>query len=62
MEVCIIDRELKSDRKYQIMIRVRCGFNHVYPSVLFTLEDAKEICQLNGYTVVAIGDIWQCMV
>lgn len=62
MEVCIVNRELRTDKKYQIMVRARYGFNHVYPSKLFTLEEAKQICKSNGYTVVAIGDIWQCAI
>ena len=61
MEVCIVDRELRSSKKYQIMVRTQHGFNHLYPGKLFTLDSAKEVCKTNGYTVVAIGDIWQCV-
>lgn len=62
MEVCIIDRELRSSQKYQVMVRTRYGYNHLFPGKLFTLESAQQVCRENGYTVVAIGDIWQCAV
>ena len=62
MEVCIIDRELNHNKKYQIMVRTWCGYNHVFQGKLFTLDEAKKVCAENGYTVIAVGDIWQCAV
>ena len=61
MNVVIIDRELNRERKYQIMIPVLNGFNHVYPGKLFTLEQAKQICNTNNYNIIAIGNTWQCL-
>ena len=58
MEVCIIDIGRYG---YQIMTRARYGFNHVFPGKLFTMEEAIEVCNTNGFTIVAVGDIWQCI-
>ena len=60
MEVCIIDRELQGENRYQIMRRDTYGFTHVFPGKLFTLEEAQAECEKNGFEVIAIGDIWQC--
>lgn len=61
MDVYIIDRELRHDKRYQIMKKWGSnGFSHVFPGVLFTLEEAKDTCTENNYNVVKIGDIWQC--
>ena len=61
MEVCIIDQEIRGDRRHQIMIRRGNGFYHVFPGKLFTKEDAHRVCSENGYTIVATGNIWQCL-
>lgn len=61
MEVCIIDQEFRHPQRYQIMVRARHGFYHVFPGQLFTLEGAQEVCKQNGYEVVAIGNNWQCL-
>ena len=61
MNVVIIDRELNREKKYQIMYQSGCGFDHVIPGNLFTLEQAKEICKDNNLNIVAIGDIWECI-
>lgn len=60
MKVCIIDRELSHEKRYQIMQRDPFGFTHVFPGKLFTLEEAQAECGKRGYEVIAIGDIWQC--
>lgn len=59
-KVCIIDRELQVENRYQIMRRDAYGFTHVFPGKLFTLEEAQAQCEKNGFEVIAIGDIWQC--
>lgn len=59
-KVCIIDRELQGEKRYQIMRRDRYGFTHVFPGKLFTLEEAQAECEKYGFEVIAIGDIWQC--
>ena len=61
MNVVIIDRELKRDNKYQIMYQSGCGFTHVIPGNLFTLEQAKRICEENNLNITAIGTIWECI-
>ena len=60
MDVFIIDKELRTNKKYQVMTRRGNCFFHVFPGQLFTLEEAKNICDKNGFNVVKIGDIWQC--
>ena len=60
MKVCIIDRELKTEKRYQIMKRVPYGFAHVYAGKLFTLEEAQAECEKQGFEVIATGDVWQC--
>ena len=61
MDVCVINQELRRPKTYQVMVRVRCGFNHVCPGKLFTLEEAEEYCRDNGYNVVAVGTLWECL-
>lgn len=61
MSVFIIDKELRTNKKYQIMVRRGTCFFHVFPGQLFTLEEARAICVENGYNVAGIGDIWQCV-
>lgn len=60
MKVCIV-KQLEREKGYQVMIPTRFGFNHVFAGKLFTLEEAKEICTTNGYNVIAIGDLWECL-
>ena len=36
------------------------GYYHVFPGVLFTLDEARNECRERGFNVVAVGDIWQC--
>lgn len=61
MKVVIINRELNRDKQYQIMYQSGCGFNHVYPGNLFTLNEATTLCKENNLEVTAIGTIWQCI-
>lgn len=61
MNVVIINRELNRDKQFQIMYQSGCGFSHVYPGKLFTLEDAKTKCKENNLNISAIGTIWQCI-
>lgn len=61
MDVVIINRELNRDKKYQIMYQSGCGFIHVIPGNLFTLEEAKTICKENNLNIVKIGTIWECI-
>ena len=62
MQVFIINQNLNRSKTYQIMIAYGAnGFSHVYPGKLFTLEEAKTICNSNGFTVCGIGSIWQCL-
>lgn len=60
-EVCIVHIIEQSMRGWQIMKKCRCGFNHVFPGVLFTLEEAQNACRKHDFKIVAIGDIWQCL-
>lgn len=61
MKVVIIDRELNREKKYQIMYQSGCGFDHVCPGNLMTLERAKTFCKENNLQIAAIGTIWQCI-
>lgn len=61
MNVCIVDQNLRREARFQIMINRNDTFYHVFPGKLFTLEAAKQICNDNGYNIIAIGDIWQCL-
>lgn len=60
MQVSIIDQGFNHSKRFQIMVQSGNGFTHVYPGKLYTIEEAKAICAANGFTVVAIGSIWQC--
>jgi hypothetical protein len=60
MDVYIINQELNRAKKFQIMVKRKGAFYHIFPSELFTLEEAQNICDKNGFNVVKIGDIWQC--
>ena len=60
MDVCIVHMIERKERGWQIMRRTWCGYNHVFPGVLFTLDEARNECRERGFNVVAVGDIWQC--
>ena len=60
MDVCIVHIVERKERGWQIMKRAPCGFNHVFPGVLFTLNEARNVCRDHGFDVVAVGDLWQC--
>ena len=61
MQVYIIDRELRTKAKYQIMVKQGSGFYHVYPGKLFTMEKAIETCSENNLTVIKTGTLWECI-
>ena len=61
MDVCIVHTIERKERGWQIMRRISYGFNHVFPGVLFTLDEARNVCRERGFNVVAVGDIWQCV-
>ena len=63
MEVCIVNtvERLKNSKGWQIMRRAGSGYNHVFPGVLYTLEEAEIVCNNKGFQVVAVGDFWQCL-
>ena len=61
MKVCIIDTERPHEKRYQIMAMDSYGFNHIYPGKMFYLEQAKEICKINNFKVIAVGNMWQCL-
>lgn len=61
MNISIIDQGLNHLKRYQIMKQSGSGFVHLFPGKLFTLEEAKTICNNNGLTVDCIGSIWQCL-
>lgn len=60
MDAYIIDQELSHAKKFQVMVKRKSAFYHIFPGQLFTLEEAKNICDKNGFNVVKIGGIWQC--
>ena len=60
MEVCIVHTIERKERGWQIMKRTWCGFYHVFPGVLFTLDEARNECRERGFNVIAVGDMWQC--
>lgn len=60
MDVYIIDQELNRAKKFQIMVKRKNAFYHIFPGELFTLEEAKSTCIENGFNVLKIGNIWQC--
>lgn len=61
MNVCIIDQGINHEKRHQIMVQVGSGFNHLFPGKLFTLEQAKAICNDNNYNIAAIGTVWECL-
>ena len=60
-DVCIVHTVEWSEKGWQIMKRTRSGFNHVFPGVVFTLGEARNVCREHGFDVVATGDFWQCL-
>lgn len=63
MEVCIVNIVscFKDSKGWQIMRRAGSGYNHVFPGVLYTKEEATNVCNNKGFRVVAVGDFWQCL-
>ena len=61
MQVFIINQQLNHEKQYQIMIKNNNCFYHVYPGKLYTVEEAKTICNNNNFTVVMIGTFYQCI-
>ena len=61
MDVCIVHTIERKERGWQVMKRISYGFNHVFPGVLFTLDEARNVCRERGFNVVAVGDLWQCV-
>lgn len=60
MHISIIDTGIQHKKRYQIMIAAGSGFDHVFPGKLFTLEEAKAICEKHNFIIDSIGSIWQC--
>ena len=60
MDVCIVHTIERKERGWQVMKRTWCGFYHVFPGVLFTLDEARNECRERGFNVIAVGDMWQC--
>lgn len=61
MNISIINQELNHPKQYQIMVFDGFGFTHIFPGKLFTLEEAKTICNKNGFTINNIGNVWECL-
>lgn len=61
MEVCIVHTLEYRAKGWQIMRRMWCGFDHVFPGKLFTLDEAMSLCAERGFNIVAVGDRWQCL-
>ena len=60
-DVCIVHTVEWSEKGWQIMKRTWSGFNHVFPGVLFTFEEARNVCAEHGFDVVATGGMWECL-
>ena len=60
-DVCIVHTVEWAEKGYQIMRRAESGFIHVFPGVVFTLDEARDICREHNFNVVATGDFWQCL-
>ena len=60
-EVCIVHTVEWSKKGWQVMKRNGSGFIHVFPGVLFTLEEARNVCTEQNFDVVVTGDMWQCL-
>ena len=61
MDVCIVHTIERKEQGWQVMKRTWCRFYHVFPGVLFTLDEARNVCRERGFNVVAVGDLWQCV-
>ena len=61
MDVCIVHTIEWHEKGYQIMRRAESGFDHVFPGVLFTLDEAKAECAKYNYNIVAVGGMWECL-
>ena len=63
MKVCIVNtvERLKNGKGWQIMKRSGTGYDHIFPGKMFTLDDAKKECAKNNFTIIAVGDFWQCI-
>ena len=59
MNVVILDQQFNREKRFQIMRRVNYGVYHIFPGQLFTLEQAREICAVYGFTIDAIGTLYQ---
>ncbi len=59
MNACIVNtiERLKNGKGWQIMKRCGTGYNHVFSEMLFTLEEAIEICNSNNLKVIATGGL-----
>lgn len=62
-EICLVNTvvSFRDGKGWQLMKRVRCGLAHVTPGVMYTLADAINICNINNYRIIAVGDFWQCV-
>ena len=60
-EVCIVHTVEWAEKGWQIMRRAESGFIHVFPGVVFTLDEARNACREHGFDVVATGDFWHCL-
>lgn len=62
-EVCLVNTvvSFRDGKGWQLMKRVRCGLVHVTPGVMYTLADAINVCNINNYRIIAVGDFWQCL-
>lgn len=61
MQVCIVNTERNHKKRYQIMVNNGTLFEHVYPSKLFDLGQAIQICGDNNWEIKAIGTMWKCL-
>ena len=59
MHVSILNQGFTHEKTYQIMIVKSGAVYHVYPGKLFTLEEAKTICNNNGFIIDAVGTLYQ---
>ena len=62
-EVCLVNTvvSFRDGKGWQLMKRVRCGLAHMTPGVMYTLADAINVCNVNNYHIIAVGDFWQCV-
>ena len=60
-EVCIVHTIEWTEKGWQIMRRADSGFIHVFPGVLFTLEEARNVCEKHNFDVIVTGGMWECL-